>query len=98
MVLDEAHNIEDIAREAASFEVTREDMAEAGRTFVSLASVDDLASECPALVRRERTTYEVISLCLGTDRCLCTPPPPARNPTATLQRCIGPWVAWHSRS
>ena len=48
VVFDEAHNIEDTAREAASHEFAREDLLEAAATFRDLASAGNLVRECPA--------------------------------------------------
>lgn len=45
VVLDEAHNIEDTSREAATKAVTRDELAEAARDFKGLAAAGNLMRE-----------------------------------------------------
>lgn len=59
VILDEAHNIEDAAREAGCLEVTLDDLEQAAAKFKDMADHDILTNSCMNLFRVRQQIFTV---------------------------------------
>ena len=88
VIIDEAHNVEDVCREAASLELTRVDLAEAVDSLTIVGGPLHLQLACRYKVVAIFVLSIIKPCTVGLPLALVTPPPPSDTVAATVGRLM----------